>query len=157
MYNNNMMNTGHLGYSQLNYKVDPEYSKRDNRAWSSGYVLAIHEIGPYRIAEFVYDNSNLGNPNRDSIQEHGTIHFYATECHHICHTLESAIATEMAKRIDGCNSDAGQFFERMLNLTEENGTTSTQPIPDSLLPAIEAGRRAIKEKVEAWESRRSKK
>ena len=76
-----------------------------------GRVVAIHEIGDYRIIEHlepIVDGHRVTNrmSRRHGFHVDGTAHGYPT--------LDAAIIGAIAYKYDGCNSQAAAFFLKMI-------------------------------------------
>lgn len=97
----------------------PDQLKRGAQ-FTWGHVVAIHEIGPYAIVEYIEYIKKDGQSIRPHFNPSGPhlFHVYADgdDKSVSMRTLEGALAQAMAAKWDGENSQAGYFFEKMIGV-----------------------------------------
>jgi hypothetical protein len=102
-----------------NTTTDLEVLRFEPERFTWGEYIAAHDIGPYQIVEYypwaVRGCEVLsGLPNYDQRRYHGYILGKSTS--HGWDTLDAALAGLIAYRQEGPNSQAGNYFIRMLRV-----------------------------------------
>lgn len=79
-----------------------------------GKVIAIHTVGEYQIVEYVDKHHEDGE---NGISFHGAIDW--ADAHVSFNSLDEALVGLVARKYEGDNSCAGEYFFRMLDREEE--------------------------------------
>lgn len=87
-----------------------EYMKKD---FSWGEVTKVHTVGEYIIFEFI-SGYELKEEGKTVIMFHAYINYQNIGVSY--HSLDSCIVGTIAYKYDGANSQAGKFFERMVEM-----------------------------------------
>lgn len=106
----------------------------DGREFPWGPVVTVHSIGRYDVLEYLRDNSNLGNPDEDSVAEHGATFYHSfidgrsTSCSY--RSLESALVGAIDTARSGPNSRAARMFDLMTLGEVVRNDDPDRPVPN---------------------------
>jgi len=89
--------------------TDLKILKKYPHKFTWGRIIYIHEIGSYSIAEY---EEIMNRKSTGKILYH--IWVDGRDDSESCESLEAALATAIAHKFDGPNSQAGRFFARMI-------------------------------------------
>ena len=85
-------------------------TERERFTW--GRVVAIHDIGEYRIIEFLNRKVDGCTVTKELTDEHL---FFVEGSSQSCHSLDGALAAAIACKHEGLNSQAARYFMKMIS------------------------------------------
>lgn len=95
---------------------------RSGAKFTWGEIIRFHHVGPYDIVEYHPDKRTETGRILTGETDPDQIKFYCYMCSLdlgiSCESLEEALATCMAYKYDGINSQAARFFMRMIGRGE---------------------------------------
>lgn len=100
------------------FYVDPNDLSEEERiqaikgAFVWGKVVKVHTVGEYQIAEYI-SKSSVKDPEAGETEFHGYIGW--SDEHVSFYSLDEALVGLVARKYEGCNSRAADYFFRMLD------------------------------------------